>query len=87
VTFSAKNRNVHLISPGFNIARRQNIMLSVTFTASRRIGSPTFQSSSMNSGEKLLIGFIMANPAVHPLKSLGVGELFHICIYMARSAI
>jgi hypothetical protein len=41
----------------------------------------------MNSGEKFFVGFIMANPAVHTLKSLGVGELFHICIYMARSAI
>jgi hypothetical protein len=41
----------------------------------------------MNSGIKFLIGLIMAKSAVHSLKSLRVGELFHIRILMAGYAI
>jgi hypothetical protein len=41
----------------------------------------------MNSGKEFLIGLIMAKSAVHLLKSLGVGELFHVCILMAGCAV
>jgi len=87
VAFSAENGYVHLVCSGLDISRRQDVMFSVAFAASRSVGSSAFQGSSMNSSVKFLIGFVMANPAVHSLKSLGVGEFFHICIYMARRAV
>jgi hypothetical protein len=41
MTFSAKNRNVHLVCSGLDIVGGQYIMLTVTFIAGRRVWGPS----------------------------------------------